>query len=219
MKKLFILLAVLLFSGTLPSHAASIDPPVVPPQTFINYGSTWNYYESTTPEEYNSLLTNWDSVQYENFDWTKLNKTGQAAFGDTLDIDRQIATIWNGKTAIALQRNFTVDDATVKNLLISFRVDNGAIIFVNGQKIADNGSEGTYTYPDNYYATLDSSKFNIGTNTISVLAGDLDESTYFDLRLTSIPAAPAPTPEPSSMILGMLGITGLLGLRRKNTKK
>jgi hypothetical protein len=207
MKKLLILATLFLFSNLLPANAITVDNS----KTLIDYNDTWNYYQ-VSGSDYNWLSDNgWDTAGYESFNWSNvLNNSGQGAFGSQLGSDATVKTYWSVNTGLALQKDFYLN-GNLENAYISYGADNGAIIFVNGQQVSKLMEEGYGTQYEHGF-NVASSFFVNGKNTISVLAEDHGGSTYFDLKLTG---EPVPTPEPSSIILGLLSFGGLFGIKRR----
>lgn len=214
MKKFLISLITLLaiFNFTADAKAA----------TLISSQSEWNY------KLFNNNLTGAmkdGTVTYDSFSkWnSKKWKTGSGTFGNKVYNTSEIPTVnglWHANRSIALKQSFELTEK-LQSLTLKLAIDNGAAVFINGQKIFSSYAEG--------YTTRDKSGWeyvveNItpdmlvkGTNTVSVIGTSYlpktccgKDYTAFDMELTG-----APVPEPSTMFLGFLGASGLLRLRRR----
>jgi hypothetical protein len=213
MKKLLITLFFIgLFFAARTANAATI----------FGYEENWGYYQASGDEYTWDADTDFgggqfDSADLSSFKWDLIVNESQAAFGDrNLDLDTDnpdydftVHTLWEDSTGLALQKTFTLTSLPTSALL-SFGIDNGAIIFINGNLIARVTNEG-YGWQDEYVFKVDPSILTLGENKIQVLAMDNGGDTYFDAKLEGN----FPTPEPSSMLLGVMGIGSLLGFRRR----
>lgn len=212
MKKLFISLITLLAIFNFTADAKAVN--------LINSGSTWDYKLFDFNLE--SVINN---VDYKFFNWNNPKgwSQGSGTFGNAVYNSNEIPEVnglWTENSAIALKKNF---DATtpLKSLTLKLAVDNGAAVFINGQKVFSAYAEG-YTTRDKsgWEYVIENIDANIlkkdGPNTVAVLGtsffpGDCcGDYTAFDMELTG-----APVPEPSTMFLGFLGVSGLFGLRRR----
>jgi len=183
--------------------------------TLIDIESEWNYSVLAT-----DLYLDWNTAGYSSFDWANATwLTGQAAFGNASTYGGYTVntpnTLWAANTDLALTKDIQIDGNILGDLTLNVATDNGFILFVNGQQVAKANAEG-FTYYWEYDLTIDSSYFNSGLNTISVLAEDHGGLTYFDMKLAG---DVAPVPEPTTMLLLGTGIAGLAGSRIRRKKK
>lgn len=124
-----------------------------------------------------------ETVNYNSFDWNNNNWTiGNAAFGDQSypNWDMEVNTIWPVDTDLALQKTIAIA-GTIGNVTLNIAVDNGFVVFVNGQEIARENEEGFTSYWE-YTYNINSLLFRQGMNTVSVLAEDHGGSTFFDMQ-------------------------------------
>jgi len=194
------ILAGLLLMGTISLAEAT-------PTTLISAGSEWNY--ATTGS---NLWTNWSDVDYSTFAWNDAAwLQGNAAFGNT----STFTTNWTVGTDLALQQTINIDGNIIGLPRLKVAVDNGFILFVNGDEVARKNAEGFTSYWE-YDLNIASTSFRTGENTISVFAEDHGGSTFFDMQLT---AEVQPVPEPATMLLFGTGLAGLVGAGLKRRRK
>jgi len=201
------ILAGLLLVGMLGSADAT-------PTTLISAGSDWSYTTTST-----DLYSIWSDVTFATFNWGDATwNTGTAAFGNANTHEgvtvNPYHTNWTAYTDLALQKEIVIDGNLLGPLNLKVAVDNGFILFVNGNQVAKQNAEG-FTSNWEYNLDIASSCFTMGTNTISVLAEDHGGLTYFDMQLT---ADVQPVPEPATMLLFGTGIAGLVGARLRRKK-
>lgn len=209
MKKFLVLAAILgLTSFSNNANAATI----------WNYNDNWNYYQASGTEYTWGLGSSSNdtpsgdflTANLASFDWSKATSVAQAAFGDYY-LDPTVHTNWTPGTGLALSKVFNLS-GPISNAIFSYGMDNGLIVYINGTEVLRN-SEAGYGNQDEHTLNLNSSIFHTGLNTIQILAEDNGGDSYFDAKLEG---DVTPTPEPSSMILGLMSISSLLGLRKKN---
>jgi len=182
----------------------------------VDKGALWNYSLLTRE---NDLWPIWDTVGYNTVNWNSLNwSSGYAAFANSTTYG-PYSTYWpadagNGDNDLALYTTFSLHDSRFLSwtLALNVAMDNGFVIFINGQQVAkDNAEGGTYYWE--YTFNIDSSVLNMGINYVNVLAEDHGGLTFFDMQL--IANTPnTPVPEPSLMVLLGISFIGLVGLRR-----
>ncbi len=194
----------------------------------ISAESNWNY---SLVEDNKFNNTNWDSLTFSSYDWDNTTwQIGQAAFGNTTSgsntsTKSHIHTEWSGTpygsynyTDLVLQKDVFID-GNVDNLLLNFAIDDRYILFVNGNEISRSGTgvqRGKYWNIENLEIdSLYNNYFKAGNNKISlIVSDDMNYETFFDMQMT---ANVTPVPEPSSMVLGLLGLGSMLGFRRKKS--
>ncbi len=173
--------------------------------TIFGDSVNWNF------QEFNNSKINPNKVRNapfdyepETFDWANAHNWSTQSSGR-----------FTNNRDVALQTKINVD-GIVDNLMLKVAVDDSFMLRVNGQTLkatyGDHG-HGYWNYIWNSSA-LDESLFMPGENTIQVLVNDNQHVTYFDMEMTG-DITPAPVPEPSSMLLGIMSIAGALRLRRK----
>jgi hypothetical protein len=183
-------------------------PAFATPTTVVSEQDMWQY--SVLTQDLNS---NWSSVDYSTIDWSGITswQTGQAAFAEEIGSSPLIRhTVWAANTDLALQKTVTVDGTFNGDLTLNLRLDNGAIVFINGTEVFKDNAWGNTTFPQWEYTQLvDGSLFHQGTNLIQVLTEDHGGNTYFDMQLTG--DLTANVPEPATMSLAFLGLMGIVG--------
>jgi hypothetical protein len=113
-------------------------------QVMIPYQSSWKY----APECTSSPASDWKTPEFNETGW----QTGNAAFGfgpQTYGTVLQRGP--NNQTpnypAYYLRKKFTVNNlASISNLLLQARVDDGVFIYLNGQEIIKTNNSTAYTY-------------------------------------------------------------------------
>jgi len=170
----------------------------------VGQGSQWQY---TTLN-----FDMWPSMNagYNSVNWTQAPTwaTGNAAFGNYT----YQSTNWTAGTDLALLQNFTVSGSVIGTATLNVASDNGFIIFLNGQQIANKNAE-YYTSYWEYSLPVSGSLFNNGLNEIAVLAEDHGGATCFDMQLTG-DVRQNPVPVPATLVLLGSGLVGLAGIRR-----
>lgn len=180
-----------------------LTPGVIWAIPIIEQGDTWEYQIFDTPD----LWSDWASVDYDSFDWDNATwNVGNAAFGN----DGYYTTYWEDNHDIALQNTYELN-GNLSNIVLNVAVDNGFALFINGGLVAKEMAGGFTSYWE-YTYNLDYSFFSQGINYIQVLAEDHGGSTFFDMQLT---ADFQPIPEPSTIILMLVGLACLFGVKRK----
>ncbi len=190
------------------------------PITIVSQQDTWNYNQTVPGNNFgvNPTLT------YGQFTsgYTGTS-TGQAAFGNTNHFTvPNYSTYWAASSTLFLRKQVNIAGSVVGNAILNIALDNGATVFINGNKVFEQNAEGFTTAPPNYsweypnQAVLGSYFIN-GLNEIAVIANDWGGGTYFDMELTATTAA---VPEPGSLLLVMFAVMGLgvISIRRRTTQ-
>jgi hypothetical protein len=193
-----------------------IQPLKAQGTTLINFDDTWNYKFITETDEHNWGNTPWDNVSYNTFDWNNTTwQTGKAPFGDW-NWYEPFSTYWDKSHDLALRKIINVE-GSLSNLNSIVNVDDRFAMFINGHQLVKTIDGGAYTYQ---YDNLDTSYFVKGNNNIDILADDIRKIDWIDMKLTADITTnnppPTPSPEPSSMLLSLLSLSGIWGLKRKN---
>lgn len=207
MKKLLVTLFALAAMFSCSNDAKAVN--------LINSESTWNY--KVLEQNLVSGVKN-NSLTYDSTFWNNNEGWSQAGgvFGNQVYDSNEIPKVnglWTANTSLALKQSFNLTNP-LKDLTLNLAVDNGATVFINGQKVFNDYKDG-YTSRNSqweYTRLLDTSVLVQGQNTVSVFAADGGVVSAFDMQLSG---NEAPVPEPSTMFLGFLGASGLLGIRRR----
>lgn len=151
-------------------------------KTIISQGDTWHY--AVLPKE---LFSDWSNAGYTSVDWNSLTwLAGKAAFGNSYSYDSVILPIpgtqWFPGTCLALQKTVVIKGKLEYPVELNLAVDNGAMVFVNGNQIFKGNDEG-YTSAWEYTDSVDNKLFVVGKNTVRVLIEDHGGLTYFDMEL------------------------------------
>jgi hypothetical protein len=93
-----------------------------------------------------------------------------------------------------------------ENLRLDLAVDNGCVIFINDEEVTEHIAE-SFTSLWEYTTEIDPECLRLGINTVSVLAEDHGQQTYFDMQLEVVP-------EPATICLFGLGAVFMLRKRR-----
>ena len=150
------------------------------------------------------------SIEYADFDWDNADWIeGQAAFGSGREpAGGTINTDWKVGTDLALRKSFQLESLPTENLRLDLAVDNGCVIFINGEEVTERIAE-SFTSLWEYTTEIDPKYLKLGTNTVSVLTEDHGGVTYFDMKLEVVP-------EPATICL--LGLGAVLMLRKRHRR-
>ena len=185
------------------------------PTTILTQQSFWNYNTTATVIDHTIFST------YDFTDFTNLytgTSTGQAGFGNTTPpAGGATNTAWDAGTDLALQTTISLAGSVIGDVTLNLASDNGALVFVNGVEVFRQIAEG-YTTIWEYTSPVSGGLFNVGLNTISVLAEDHGGATFFDMELVASNGINSSVPEPS--VLALLG-TSLIGfgIARRRARK
>lgn len=197
-----------LLTGAILTLAVLFNVQSVQAATLFDYSSEWGYYQASGSEYTWKYSTNFYSANINSFDWSKITNTGLGAFGNTGSYK---STYWAANTGLALEKTINIE-GLISNPVLNYGIDNGIIVFINDVEAFRLNEEGG-GFRNEHKIALDASLFNVGQNTIKILAEDHGGGTWVDFQLLG---DVTPVPEPSSMLLGFMGISSLLGFRRKN---
>lgn len=136
--------------------------------------------------------------------------TGTAAFGNA----GGAVTAWAANTDLALYKTFEVSGMVTGDLKLNVASDNGFLIFLNDQLLAQANAEGFTSYWE-YTFTLSpgSAYINSGTNVLKILAEDHGGLTFFDMKLSG-----NVVPSPGSLALAGLALLGLAAAGRRGAR-
>ena len=208
-----------LFKGVFPALIAFLFIPnqtaLAASVTIVSQQDFWNYNVTATDFGQNGLAT----VDYNGFlaEYTGTSM-GQAAFGNhSVGLIPVPNTDWAAGTDLALQLTENLAGTVIGDVTLNLAVDNGAKVFVNGIEVFYDDAGG-FTNIWEYTTTVDGSLFVVGDNTISVLANDYGQFTYFDMELIAENGI-NPIPLPAAVWLFGSTLIGLMGMaaKRKNT--
>lgn len=136
--------------------------------------------------------------------------TGTAAFGNS----GAFTTAWAANTDLALSKTFEVSGMATGDLTLNVASDNGFLIFLNDQLLAQANAEGFTSYWE-YTFTLSpgSAYINSGTNVLKILAEDHGGATFFDMKLSG-----SVVPSPGTLALAGLALLGLAAAGRRGAR-
>lgn len=135
--------------------------------------------------------------------------TGTAAFGNA----GGASTNWAAGTDLAIYKTFDVGGTPTGNLTLNVASDNGFLIFLNDQLVAQQNAEGFTSYWEYTFTLSPSSAYiNSGTNVLKILAEDHGGATFFDMKLSGH------VPEPGSLALAGLALLGLAASLRRSAR-
>lgn len=203
-----VLAIFLIFSQTV--SAASV--------TILSQQSFWDY--NVTATDFSFGANGLGPVDYAGFlaEYTGTSN-GQAGFGNTTPpLGGATNTTWTAGDDLALQTTAILLGNVIGDVTLNVAIDNGAKVFINGNDVffADAGG---YTSIWEYTATVSGSLFNVGLNTISVLASDYGGATFFDMQLVAddgiAPPDLNPIPVPAAVWLFGTALIGLVGFSRR----
>jgi len=180
------------------------------PITILSQQSFWDY-NVTSNNINHTIFPTYDFSDFTANYTGALN--GQAGFGNTTaPAGGATNTTWAAGTDLALQTTATLAGNVIGDVTLNLATDNGAIVFINGVEVFSEIAEG-FTNIWEYTATISGGLFNVGANTISVLAEDHGGLTFFDMQLVA-QGGISPVPEPGIIVLFSLGLFGLALVRR-----
>jgi hypothetical protein len=173
---------------------------IAEPITLIAQQDYWQYSVLSTNLDASLATVNYGTVDWDALSWSD----GQAAFAEEINSSPLVRhTIWSADQDLALQKMVTIDGTFNGDLTLNLALDNGAIVFVNGNEVFRDVAEGNTEYWE-YTHSVSNSFFHQGKNIIQVLAEDHGGNTYFDMRLTG-DVTPSSVPEPSMLMLALCG--------------
>lgn len=183
------------------------------PVTFVDTGHSYQYKALSTDLWSGSGwaagvgLSTFDSFASANpiSGWA----TGNSAFGNA----GGATTAWAAGTDLAIYTTFEVNGAPTGDLTLNVASDNGFLIFLNDQLVAQQNAEGFTSYWEYTFTLSPATSYIVGgTNTIKILAEDHGGSTFFDMKLAGH------VPEPGSLALAGLALLGLAAARRRASR-
>ncbi len=170
-------------------------------------------------KSFDSEQTGWNTVGFDDSSWRNAFEnyatTGEPFPGAKVIWDFAGTNPSGTDGPITAYFRKTVNlGSTVNSATLDFQVDDEVDVFVNGVLAFRDRSNGATTQTG---VTIDASLFNSGDNLIAIFAFDGGitpfprggENLAFSLNLDL-----APVPEPSNVVLLVLGIVGVSRLRR-----
>ena len=123
-----------------------------------------------------------------------------------------IPNSWTPGTEVAVMYRFDTLGAT--NVVAKFGVDNGIVVWMDGQYLFGARGPGSFT-PGEY--SVDVGDLVAGTHYLQVLLEDHGSINGYDVRITADTFVPAGNnvPEPASLALVALGLGATWGARRR----
>jgi hypothetical protein len=196
---------------------ATVGAVQAAPVDFVTQGSTYQYKVLGTDLWTGGSGGNWaPGVGLSTFDnFATANPisgwaTGTAAFGNS----GSWTTAWAANTDLAIYKTFEVSGMVTGDLTLNVASDNGFLIFLNDQLLAQENAEGFTSYWE-YTFTLSpgSAYINSGTNVLKILAEDHGGATFFDMKLSG-----SVVPSPGSLALAGLALLGLAATGRRGAR-
>ncbi len=182
------------FLGWRNAGDAAVETPI------FDYNSSWKYYDKGSLDSYK-----WEALYYGETNWT----SGNAPLGYSSNNNGYNTIIDYGENSSQkrptyyFRKTFTMDaaPATSDEFILRYKVDDGIIVYVNGQEVGRYlMPEGDVTYdtyastyasgnPDNGSITIPASLFRKGRNAIAVEVHNNNGTSsdiYFDASLTQV---------------------------------
>lgn len=208
-------------------QSRELVPDGLPSETLLHDGSVWNYLDNGSNQS-----TAWQDPLFDDSQWA--SGPAQLGYGD----DDEETVVNCGPSATACNSNnqattyfrtsFEVETtAQIDSLAFLLTRDDAAAVYLNGTEVFRDtnlpSNAGFNTYATDTGAengvigfSADAMLLNIGTNVLAVEVHQVSPNSSdisFDLSLT---AKLNPVPEPTSLILTLLGIVGMAaGYRRR----
>jgi hypothetical protein len=144
----------------------------------------------------------WFSVGFDHSGWS----VGETQFGNTGGFGSSITrTPWAANTDMYVFRTFTLGQPI--DMVAKTAVDNGYDLYINDVLVTSKNAEG-FTFHWEYTDILDASLFQAGTNSIGIHLEDHGGGTAWDFALIGDDSGLTAIPEPSTVLLFIIGVMG-----------
>ena len=153
------------------------------PGVILPWGADWpwksKYMFTDNRDNYVEPATDangkeWTELDYDDSIWQTL--TGPMS--NTTDRWEEVGYIWEGdNNCFNLRRTFTMDSIPEGNYQLLMHHDDGVRVYLNGQKVVEDGGAGTFTYD------IPREAFVVGKNMLAIYAEEGNGDQYLDYCL------------------------------------